>query len=196
MALTARLVLALVPTLVGISAWAWLEEAFRSSSSPGLSPFWIYYWHPPLMDALFGAVVLASFVRAPPCWWCRAAFLGLVSFLVHTIAVIAVVNTQWLLDPFIDVRFVSVLPVALIATLALTSVTAAAARFVVTPRLLACSVAAGVGAGVTFLLALEIDTTGHSWFWRYGVQWMIWHASVCAAIYLGSQQRHTGARIR
>lgn len=187
-ALALRLLLATLPALIGNLTWEWLETATGSKYPYGFHPLWIYFWHPPLMDFLFGIVVLGSFVEIRRRWWFYAAFLGLASFLVHAIAVMAVANSQWLLAPFIDLRFISVLPVAAVATIALTSATATFAGLA-PGRLLLPSILAGLITGMIFLLALELDTTGQSWFWRNNIQWMLWHASMAAAIHFGVESR-------
>lgn len=180
--------MSILPTLIGNLTWKWLEEAAGGDYPFGFHPLWLYFWHPPLMDVLFGILVLASFIGTRRRWWLHAAILGLVSFLVHTIAVVIVTNTQWLLALFIDIRFASVVPVALVATIALTTVTAAVAKSA-TRRLLSYSTIAGLSSGMIFLLALEIDTTGESWFWRNSVQWILWHASIATALHYAVQGR-------
>jgi len=181
--------LSILPTIVGIAGWDWLDEAANEGYPYGLHPLWIYLWHPPLMDVLFGVVVLASFIETRRRWLRQAALLGLASFVVHTLAVVVVVNTQSLFDPPIQLRFLSVVPVAVIATLALTNATAMLAGLRPCHYLQGWSIAAGMASGIAFLLALEIDTSGSSWFWSNGVQWMLWHVSMCIAIQFGCAVR-------
>lgn len=188
--LRARLVIAILPALVGNLAWKWLEEATGSDQPFGIHPLWIYLWHPPLMDVLFGLLVLAGFIKARRRWWRFAASLVLLSILVHSVAVACVVNTQWVLAPLVDLRFASVLPVAVVATIALTTATAAIAGLA-PHRLLVYSFVAGLLTGLVFLLALQADTTGGSWFWRNNIQWMLWHASIATALHF-SGERNAG----
>ena len=185
--LRARLVISILPALIGNLTWKSLEEATGGDYPFGIHPLWIYLWHPPLMDVLFGLLVLAGFIEARRRWWLFGASLVLLSILVHSVAVACVVNTQWILAPLVDVRFASALPVAVVATIVLTTTTAAIAKL--TPgRLLVYSCVAGLLAGLVFLLALQADTTGDSWIWRNNVQWMLWHASIATALHLGGER--------
>lgn len=187
--LTIRLLLTAVPALVGVAAWDWLQDAFGSGHEFGFHPLWIYLWHPPLMDLLFGLAVLAPFVSTRERWLGRVAVLVVASVVVHTSAVVAAVNTQWLLRPLLDIRFLSVVPIALLATAVLMAATSAVAKLTVAGRYWAYCAIAGIGSGFVFLLALELDTVGESWFWRMGLHWMVWHMSVFTAIYCGSEKR-------
>ena len=186
--LPARLVTAVLPALIGTVTWKWLAEATGGDQPFGVHPLWIYLWHPPLMDFLFGILVLAGFIETRRRWWLCAASLGLLSIKVHSIAVISVVNTQWLMAPLIDVRFAGVLPVTMIATIILTTSTVSIARLAAR-RLLFYSCVAGLFAGLVFVFALQTDTTGSSWFWRNNIHWMLWHASIATAIHVGGERR-------
>ena len=184
--LRTRLVIAILPALVGSLTWKWLQEVTGGDQPFGIHPLWIYLWHPPLMDALFGLLVLAGFIQARRRWWLFAAILVLLSTLVHLVAVACVINTQWLLTPLVDIRFASALPVTLIATIVLTTTTAAVAKLA-PRRLFIYSCIAGLFAGLVFLFALQTDTAGNSWFWRNNIQWMVWHASIATALHFGGE---------
>lgn len=184
--LLAKLVIAIVPALIGSLTWEWLEDATGGDQPFGIHPLWIYLWHPPLMDVLFGLLVLAGFIEARRRWWLSAASLVLLSILVHAVAVVCVANTQWLLAPLLDLRFASVLPVAVVATIVLTTTTAAIAKLA-TRRLLVYSCVAGLVSGLVFLIALQVDTTGNSWFWRNNAQWMLWHVSIATALHFSGK---------
>ena len=180
--------ISILPALVGSLTWKWLEETTGSDQPFGIHPLWIYLWHPPLMDVLFGLLVLGGFIEARRRWWLFAASLVLLSTLVHSVAVACVVNTQWVLAPLVDLRFASALPVAVVATIVLTTTTAAIAKLA-PRRLLVYSCAAGLLTGLVFLLALHSDTTGDSWSWRNNLQWMLWHASIATALHFGGEPR-------
>ena len=186
--LRTRLVIAVLPALVGSLTWNWLQEVTGGDEPYGIHPLWIYLWHPPLMDVLFGLLVLAGFIQERRRWWLFAASLMLLSILVHSVAVACVVNTQWLLAPLVDMRFASALPVTLIATIVLTTTTAAISKLA-SRRLLLYSCIAGLFAGIVFLVALQTDTAGDSWFWHNNIQWMLWHASIATALHFGSGLR-------
>lgn len=186
--LCTRLVIALLPALIGNLTWQWLEEAAGGDHPFGIHPLWIYLWHPPLMDVLFGFLVLAGFVGTRRRWCLFATSLVLLSILVHSVAVICVVNTQWLLAPLVDLRFASALPVAVVATIVLTTTTAAIAKLA-PRRLFLYSCIAGLFAGLVFLVALQTDTAGNSWSWRNNLQWMLWHASIATALHFGGEPK-------
>jgi len=181
--LAVRLVLAIPPALIGTLTWDWLEDVTGEGYDFGIHPLWIYIWHPPLMDLLFGVLVLSSFISTRRRWWVGAMALVLASFAVHTAGVIAVLNTRSLLDPLVKIPFVTVVPITLVATIALTWVTAAVARLK-TSHLLLYSIIAGLIAGIAFLVPLESALYPPSWFWSYNVHWTVWHASIATAIHL------------
>lgn len=182
-----RLVIAILPALIGNLTWEWLEETTGDGQPFGVHPLWIYLWHPPLMDVLFGLLVLAGFIETRRRWWLLAASLVLLSILVHSVAVACVVNTQWPLAPLVNLRFASALPVTVVATIVLTTTTAAIAKLA-PRRLFLYSCIAGLIAGLVFLVALETDTGGNSWFWRNNIQWMLWHGSIATALHFGGER--------
>jgi hypothetical protein len=146
-----------------------------------------YFWYPPLMDLLFGLLVLAPFIGAPLSaarhWFPHAAFLMLASFLLHAAAVSVVFHTQWWFESVTSLRFLSVVPIALATTLAITAVTVFAARLPWTRRMWTLSAAAGLVSGLVFLSIMEAENLA-SIAWT-AVMFMFWHMAMCVAIFYG-----------
>lgn len=173
-----RYVVPLLPAAIGSLVWNPLERLAGSGYEFGIHPAWIYLWHPPLMDVLFGALVLAPLVQAKRQRIARIVLLCLSSVIVHTAAVIAVVDSQWLLSPLVEIRFLSAVPVAVVATLVLSGIAGVVARLRISGSFWVGALAAGLVSGFCFLAVLELDTVGGNFVWQAGVHWMIWHSAM------------------
>ncbi|MDH4109249.1 MAG: hypothetical protein OEW35_13100 [Gammaproteobacteria bacterium] len=172
-----RLLLAPVPAVVGYAAWSPLNARFLFEDD-----WYVYFWYPPVMDVLFGLLVLAPFVVGPRPWP-RVLALVVVSIVAHAFAVAAVVHSQWLPVPAWDLRFLAVLPIAILVTLVLVQVTLRIARVAPVPGSWRHAPVAGTVAGVFFVITMETDSAATSWLYEHGLPWMLWHVASCIAIY-------------
>lgn len=147
-----------------------------------------YAWVPPFYDFAFALMVLAPFVAATRTRYLRILALVLVTACIYLAAVIVVVNSQWALDQWADsqhLRFVTLVPTALVATALLAAATAWLGPLRVTRRFWICVALAGLVSGLAFLGA----NAGIMDYWlsnatSYGAYWL-WPVATCLAIYYG-----------
>jgi len=181
-----RMLLVPLPTLAGITAWDRFNDRFLFESD-----WYAYLWYPPLMDLLAGLLVLGPFAIAQA-FPLRLTGLVAVSVLAHAVAVSAVFHSQWALQwlPGVDSgpRFASVVPIGILVTLLL---------FFGAWTIGGCrpgagywrnGALAGLGAGLVFLVTMEVDSRTTSWLYEHGIPWMSWHAAICLGLYMGTER--------
>lgn len=185
-----RLLLVPVPVVAGFAAWPAMNGWFLFDAD-----WYVYLWYPPLMDILFGLVVLGPFAVSPllPL---RVAGLVATSVILHGLSVSAAFHAQWPLPEWIDAdggpRFLAVVPVAIAASLLLFWATRLIAGFWIVPGYWRNGGLAGLVAGLVFLLTMEIDSAVTSWLYEHGIPWICWHAAVCVGLYAGTARPEPG----
>jgi hypothetical protein len=182
-----RLLLAALPSLLPTLAdWLtdWIFSCFFNNAW-----YCIYDFHPPFMDLLFAGFVLLPFLP-PGRWWAgRAGLLVVLSVIVHATAVESLVGFRGSLAiPWIDSIFVNIFPVAILASVVVSSATAWICRRRIRTRLWWLSAFAGSLVGFVFLLTDITDYYPTTVVMQFlATPWWTWHLGVCAAIYLGSE---------
>jgi len=182
-----RLLLAALPSLL-LHLADWLTDW---SLSCFFSDAWycIYYFHPPFMDLLFALLVLLPFLP-PGRWWAgRAGLLIVLSVVVHSMAVGFLVDFRGdLVIPGIDSIFVNIFPVAIVASVLVSALTAWICHRRIRAQLWWLCAATGCLVGVSVLVTDITDyypTTVVAEF--LADPWWVWHLGVCAIIFLGSE---------
>jgi len=182
-----RLLLAVLPSLL-LHLVVWLTDW---SLSCFFSEAWycIYYFHLPFMDLLFAVLVLLPFLPPGRWWIVRAGLLIVLSVTVHSLAVGSVVNFRGdLFIPGIDSIFVNIFPVAIVASIVISTGAAWLCRRRIRAQLWWLCAAAGSLVGVVFLLTDITDYYPTCVVMEFLANpWWVWHLGVCAALYLGSE---------
>lgn len=148
-----------------------------------------YAWAPPFYDIAFAIMVLVPFISARRGSWIRVVALLFVAGTVYFALVYAVVNTQYALETWTDssrLRFVTIVPLAVIATWLLAGATAWIGPLQVSWRYWILTGLAGLIAGLA-ALGLDIAGINSGWFGNYGPYWL-WPVVTCVSIYYGRQQ--------
>lgn len=180
----ARLGLAFVPVAV---PWA-LEWIFDWRPNCFFNDSWycIYYFHPPIMDVLFGLLVLAPFITTERLWLPRVLGLVSISIFVHAASVEFLIGTRGSIAiAGVDSIFLNVFPIAVIASLIVATVTAWIAKLQIRARFWPLSVAAGLSTAAALILTDLINVPAWVRDWS-NEPWLLWHISMCAAIYFGT----------
>jgi len=184
MRLAHRLLLVPVPAIAGFAAWPAFNSRFLFDAD-----WYVYLWYPPLMDVLFGLLVLGPFASAP-LFPLRLAGLVATSVILHGLAVSAAFHGQWVLPESIEpdggLRFLTVVPIAIAVSLLLFRATRLIAGFRIAPAYWMYGGLAGLAAGVVFLITMEVDSAPTSWLYEHGIPWMSWHAAICLGLYAGT----------
>lgn len=186
-----RLILA-SSVLAAAAVFHWFALWLYPGGQHWIGYLW-YSWTPPFLDLAFGLLVLAPFVTADSKRWIRVIALILVSGVVYFSAVVSVASTQFVLQPWIDsqyMRFVSMVPTAIIATWMLAGATAWVAPLRISRRFWIYTGLAGLISGLVFLgadilsnLQDYIDTE-----WLYYLPFWLWPIATCVAIHSGQDQ--------
>jgi hypothetical protein len=148
-----------------------------------------YAWAPPFYDIAFAIMVLVPFISARRRRWIGVIALLFVAGIVYFALVYAVVNTQYALETWTDsshLRFVTIVPLAVIATWLLAGATAWIGPLHVSWRYWIFTGLAGLITGLT-ALGLDIAGIDSGWFGNYGPYWL-WPVVTCVSIYYGRQQ--------
>jgi len=189
-----RLLLVPVPAIAGFAAWPAFNGWFLFDTD-----WYVYLWYPPLMDILFGLLVLGPFA-IPPVTPLRVAGLVATSVILHGLAVSATFHSQWLLPESIVTdrgpRFLTVVPIAIAASLLLFWATRLIAGCRVVPGYWRNGALAGLVAGLGFLVTMEVDSAATSWLYEHGIPWMSWHAAICLGLYTGTARPGSGVEWR
>jgi hypothetical protein len=174
-----RLVLASLP----LFASPWLDD--------NLSRFtgWSQLFFSQSFGPLFGLLVLAPFVTATKARTIRIIALCVVTYAVYYAATWCVIEIQSPLEAWFETgffRFSNVVPVAVVATLALAATTAWIAPLRVSRRYWIYAGLAGLATGLEFWIIDEINPAGRYMDWLFVLQpFWIWPVSTCVAIYCG-----------
>ena len=151
----------------------------------GLFGYLWYAWVPPFYDIAFALLVLAPFITASRGRWIRIILaLVIVTACVYFASVYAVFNTQWALDSSESLRFVTIVPTALVATLLLAGATAWLSPLRVSRRFWVYAGIAGLVSGLVFLGAsiMSDDWIVPNW---------LWPVATCLAIHRGRDLERT-----
>ncbi len=187
--LAPRLLLSVVPVPLGtaLAGFIGYDSCWGSDSL-----FCIYYWYPPFIDILFALLVLAPLITTWRFATIRIIALIAVSVSVHLLAVGQLVNTRGSLEiPGLDSIFLNVVPIAMVASLVMAGLSVLIAGASVNRRLLIYAVVAALPAAGVFLVldAWEPSQVVYDYLGISGPTWLVWHASLCAAMFLGLKQR-------
>lgn len=185
----ASLVLPVALLLYQLALWLYPDGA-------GWFGYLWYTWVPPFYDIAFALLVLAPFVTASRGRWIRSLGLVVVTAVVYFAAVYVVFHTQgvllwWIESPYL--RFVTLVPTALVATLLLAGATAWLGPLRISRRYWFCTMLAGLVAGIVFLSMDIIDeyTRDYGNELRYFLPYWLWPVATCLGIYCGRDRERT-----
>lgn len=154
-----------------------------------------YEWVPPFYDIPFALLVLAPFITTGRGRWIRVLALLVVTAFVYLAAVSVVFHTQWALDRWIEsryLRFVTMVPTALVATVLLAAATAWLGPLRISRRYWICTGLAGLVSGLAFLtLDIVQNYTGNYGDWFGYVPYWLWPVATCLAIDRGRERERT-----
>ncbi len=169
-----RLALASVPTAV--AALMTLLEV-RIFAWPGP-----YMWHPEFIDLLFGLFVLAPLVPRSDTLALRVLALALASVVFHHMAVGAVFHTQSAFAPGVELRFITMIPIVMAATLAMGLAVQWLASLEFTNANWARLQVSGFVSGLVFFIVWEPMISGLDGEYVMLLPWLLWHLSLAWAL--------------